>query len=393
MIRVEPSSGARRGEEAYVLYLDDVELAKSQASVFDTEARFWIDVHAPELYQRISEHTLGELANYVGALNLKLPAEITSPAADFLFSRPEEEEQEEEETKVWWELAFRIEFNVDEWKAPWSISEYVREMHKVVESSQVEEAYFDMYSDDQASDGFTVNFVVDELSVTIGQIVDRWVSVLREFEQRATNNLAAQIRADSVVALFDFPDAVRVPCEQYLLYFIQFLRDLGVDAKAELHHSAGTVLFSVTPLDPREALWRIREALNVFLKIPMAPDFDSYAAGTTDIQTQQLFANVQHLRGQLSLASAMLQYKDATIYQLQLTIEEQRRLISGEVIADSLIGTNEPEELLGGSIALAKHSIWGLELNWAQMFRHLKQLFVKEDTEGEKEGTEGERSS
>ena len=50
---------------------------------------------------------------------------------------------------------------------------------------------------------------------------------------------------------FEFPDAVRVPCEQYLLYFAQFLRDLGVEASSELRHEVGMVLFSVTPTDLR----------------------------------------------------------------------------------------------------------------------------------------------
>jgi hypothetical protein len=36
------------------------------------------------------------------------------------------------------------------------------------------------------------------------------------------------------VTFFDFPEPVKVPCQQYLLYFVQFLKDVGVEATAEL---------------------------------------------------------------------------------------------------------------------------------------------------------------
>jgi hypothetical protein len=63
--------------------------------------------------------------------------------------------------------------------------------------------------------------------------------------------------------------------EQYLLYFVQFLEDLGIHATADLQEQARGVLLTVTPQDGREALERIREALDVYLQIPRSPDFEA----------------------------------------------------------------------------------------------------------------------
>jgi hypothetical protein len=76
-----------------------------------------------------------------------------------------------------------------------------------------------------------------------------------------------------------FPPAIRTACEQYLLYFVQFLEDLGVSATAEIKEDAKRVLFSVTPTDGCAALQQIREALEVYLKLPEMPEFGTAVVG------------------------------------------------------------------------------------------------------------------
>ncbi len=49
----------------------------------------------------------------------------------------------------------------------------------------------------------------------------------------------------SVTFNLDVPEAFRVPCEQYLMYFVQFLHNFGVEVEADLKHSAGEVLFTL----------------------------------------------------------------------------------------------------------------------------------------------------
>src|SRR5215469_11433116 len=65
----------------------------------------------------------------------------------------------------------------------------------------------------------------------------------------------------SVSKLFTFPAPIKSACEQYLLYFGQFLSDLGIQTQTELAENAARVLFSVTPIDATQALSQIRDAL------------------------------------------------------------------------------------------------------------------------------------
>src|SRR5215213_4701390 len=68
------------------------------------------------------------------------------------------------------------------------------------------------------------------------------VEINAENKQRESSNLFT----------FNFPEAVKIPCEQYLLYFATFLKDLGINAASNLQEEAGKVLFSVTPTEDIE---------------------------------------------------------------------------------------------------------------------------------------------
>jgi CheY-like chemotaxis protein len=194
-----------------------------------------------------------------------------------------------------------------------------------------------------------------------------------------------QARADSkataysLISQFDFPEEVRVPCEQYLLYFVQFLKDLGVEATADISHEAGKVLFAVTPSDKNEALGTIHNALEVYLRLAASP-IDSSSMLHSDIQVQRLAANIQHLQGQLTLAHAVLQAKDATI-ELQQTTIQQQRLLTGEIVLESMKDVSpkskdkDTEEVLGGLAEITRYEGKGFNLNLPEAFRRLRKLF------------------
>ncbi|HYJ88718.1 MAG TPA: hypothetical protein VEW46_21810 [Pyrinomonadaceae bacterium] len=85
-------------------------------------------------------------------------------------------------------------------------------------------------------------------------MLDPLFSSLANIDQIAVRNTLLGEDSDSVSALFEFPEEVRLPCEQYLQYFAEFLRDLGVNANTSLVQQAGQVLFTVTPTDQEQAL-------------------------------------------------------------------------------------------------------------------------------------------
>jgi hypothetical protein len=219
--------------------------------------------------------------------------------------------------------------------------------------------------------------------------INRLSEILPELVDEAERRLASRVRQNSIVMYFDFPGPVRAPCGQYLLYFVEFLRDLGVEATAELKQEAGQVLFAVTPADATEALVNIRTALETYLQLAASPIRDT-TEGETAIEVQKLTANIYHLKGQLMLAravlqtrDAMLEAKDASIQAQQVTIE---RLLAVDVFADSQRrGAHESldgnkEELLDGIVVITKYEGRGFELDLPEVFRRFRAMFRKGDS-------------
>jgi len=202
-----------------------------------------------------------------------------------------------------------------------------------------------------------------------------------------------QRSSDAVTMHFNFPEAVKVACQQYLLYFVEFLKDVGIDALAELREDAGQVLFSVTPTDNEAASDNIREALEIYLRLPMnrAPTVD--VSPEKSIEVQKLSAQLQHLQGQFYLASAALQQKELTIQERDTTIGQQQALIqqhitTGKIFVEALQEeqADDPEPLdselhldtLDSERIKVKRFAWEpipIELNLPELIRLLKKRF------------------
>jgi hypothetical protein len=193
--------------------------------------------------------------------------------------------------------------------------------------------------------------------------------------------LLSNTQDKSLQVYFDFPEAVRVPCEQYLLYFVQFLKDVGVEASADIQHQAGRVLFSVTPSDDEQALENIRQALMLYLSLPAQNSSGVVISADNDLHILQLRAQIDHLSSQLRYAAATMRAQEATIRAQEHAIDRQDRLLSGKVLTQSVVQVStkgeeiDKEELLDGTIALASLDVYGVRISWAAIFRKAKQLF------------------
>ena len=149
---------------------------------------------------------------------------------------------------------------------------------------------------------FSITFPYSSPQAVIEDELKRFCRTFQLLHREAVDILTYKARNKSVSKFFDFPPEASVACEQYLLYFSQFLRDLGVEATADLKHEAGRLLFTVTPANTEEALENIQAALSVYLALPANPISDPSAED--DVEVQRLSANIDHLKGQLRLAQA-----------------------------------------------------------------------------------------
>ena len=251
----------------------------------------------------IESLAVSELGVYFSDIQFALSEVRDSPfswAFDFVEIRCTKREPEAKR-----QVVFKIDQDFDHWTAPFSISDLSAAIQRVVTAhSELEFSYWQ--GDQNLRKGFGISTVASA-SDSLRTILSN--ANLVAFELHIEEALAP----DRLVRQFNFPSPVKVACEQYLIYFVQFLSDLGIEAESELKEAAQGILFTVKPKDKGQALAQIWKALEVYMQIPGLRDFGTATAQSNDIAVSQLRAQVSHLQGQLHIAAAVLQAKEATI--------------------------------------------------------------------------------
>jgi hypothetical protein len=295
---------------------------------------------------------------------------------------------------------------LSEWREPFSFKEYAWEMFKALKAiddlvevdlldssdsylnkeHRIEEdgpRFLDL-SFDQINknriQNFSLKFTYSSSKVTIADELARIFSIIRPIHEVVVSSLTSRNSSNSISLSFDFREEIKVPCEQYLLYFAQFLKDLGVEAGTAIIDEAGEVLFTVTPTDKHQALDKIYAALRVYLNLPYSPISDSTHG---EIAVQRLEANIHRLKGDLKVAAAELQAKNATIQAHQFTLEQQRRLLSGEIIIDSLKDVTpkqkDTDELFEGTLSNTRYEHEESEVDLQDVLSTLRRLVTDKE--------------
>jgi len=223
----------------------------------------------------------------------------------------------------------------------------------------------------------------------IKQLTDRLSQAQRDATRQVFVDATTDSSSSGAVAMhFDFPETVKVPCEQYLLYFVEFLRDIGIDATADLREDAGQVLFAVTPKDKDDALDNIREALEIYLRLPMNRNTAVVISPETSIEVQRLSAQLGFLQSQFYLASATLQQKELAIQQRDVVIQQQQNLItSGQVFIQALQEETKQDdtESVIGNIVKVKKLDWErvpIEVDLPTLLRWMKEKLGRKGLSG-----------
>jgi len=266
-------------------------------------------------------------------------------------------------------IKFELRPDLEKWAKPYSIAEYAETFEQVVKKSSVSDVrYYE--ADELISNGFGIKCRMKSGNPLIKDEIKRCGQILKSIIEEAEKLLAATARKNSVTTFFSFPPGVKTSCEQYLLYFVQFLEDMGIKANAEIKEDAQKVLFSVTPADGPSALEQIRQALEIYIKLPGMPGFSTSASQYPNLAVQQLHANILHLQSQLTLAKVSLQAQEATIESLQLSNFQYRQLLSSEAKPKP-----KTEPLVGDTIHVTEIEGKGVKIDLPLILNRLKRVF------------------
>jgi hypothetical protein len=263
MIEIKRRQSKSPEEARYGMVVDGQELTPKQAHAYAYTADATASLRDAAAAALVTAHRVSEIAENI--TRLAFETDFWSQHSDVRLRPQFVRNKAGDPVRLDFFFAFRVPY----WKRPWSMGEFKDEITSVLEQEGL-----DVHASSSARLGLFPNFAitVGEVDPTrvIGELLDKWRPRIDEIVVEAERRLATRARSDSLVALFEFAPEVRIPCEQYLLYFVEFLKDLGVEAQADLSHDAGRVLFSVTPRSGREALDRIKEALEAYLSLPGA---------------------------------------------------------------------------------------------------------------------------
>jgi hypothetical protein len=375
---------SRKGSNFGQLILNSEEIGKDEAVVTSfTNKPFRIQIWSKRVTDLILQSNLSAFPPNTGTITFeasntpKSEEEIQIGAISF-----GEPEQDRYVDKVIFTFYFSI--NIHNWNRPYSFNDYILVLGSVglidypgfyvdyggESTTPIDDGNREVYM------RFPCHYSNDD--DVVGVIVERLMVLSYTIFYKTELSFHSNNK-HSVEIVLDLPSDIRVSCEQYLLYFVQFLSDLGVEAKSELRHEAEQVLFSVTPVNKEEALDRIRTALEVYLQLPSGK---LSHAGEQAVEVQRLSANILHFQSQLMLRDAIIQAKEATIQLQQTTIQRQQHYLVENVITRSVVGitpqeVEDKEEFWDGALALTKYEDKGVSINLAEIYRKLKRWFQK----------------
>ncbi|WP_045420015.1 hypothetical protein [Vibrio jasicida] len=188
-------------------------------------------------------------------------------------------------------------------------------------------------------------------------------NLLLEANNDTLNKLNKAMLDEYILETFQFPREYQSICSQYLIWFGEFLENIGIDALVSVNNDGEQTQVKISSKHSEQVLEKIEELFSQYIALPYAEFLP--AAHPLDPQQQfmvtQLRTQINHFKGQLEVKSSVIQLKEATIQGLQREIQSQQNIIDVQknqlLLIESKQG-DEEVELFGGVIKLGE-LVWG----------------------------------
>lgn len=285
-------------------------------------------------------------------------------------------------------IFFNFHLNTNDWNYTWSARAHIDTFYVFINDSEFEFSSTGIHYLHPRNDIFQIPIYSVNVSfendceMLVSNLIDKCIRIFYNSHKRVLEKYQSSLTNFLLAERFNFPSEVKIACEQYLLYFAEFLKDVGIEVKTRITEEDESVILAVEPKNKEEALENISQLLKLYLQLPISPIVSSYQpASELSFPAQKLQAQVLQLQSQLTLANAERQYKDATIQQQSHLIAQQAQTIqsqqiTAQILVDSLQKKEEDEEELVGKIIRVKDYEAGpLAIGLPELLRKLKEIF------------------
>ncbi len=270
-----------------------------------------------------------------------------------------------------------LNFRYNDWKKLYSIKEFQSFLNQKITTSNFlgEKAQVKLINSDPFDNMelLTIEFTDIDDSESPFSYIEKFMPLINNLINEVIAEMDNQYSLDVYSTYFNFPPAYKTSCKQYLMYFAQFLLDLGISVNTEVKDTPEGTFFSVIPQDKNEAIENIKELLAIYMDAPNSLKDNDLAIHQSDIAITQFHANILHLRSQLAFANtliemkqATIQLKDATIQSLNLTNYQLSEEIKHQA-------TKDEESIISGVVSVKKVETYGFNINLPEILRRLKR--------------------
>jgi hypothetical protein len=233
-----------------------------------------ISIYRQESYELICKCSIDEIFKHFDQIGVEIEEDLNHDRTDI--EVPYREDLSFQIQYLWMEkknnlkkMVVTSRFAPFDWSFSWSIREFVDVFSSIYLNTRNSPFYYGFryehaWEDELADKLFLTGVLKDGTYFSdFGGVINELVDIVNEVHNLAIAQLNTGISSNSLAELFDFPGEVKTACTQYLQYFYEFLKDVGIKAKVNVtEQDSGETLFSVTPENKDAALENIREALN-----------------------------------------------------------------------------------------------------------------------------------
>lgn len=202
-------------------------------------------------------------------------------------------------------LCFML-FQWDTWVNPYNIKDYIQELTNEFNKNGIINEF-----DDNYSEGVGISYTLESIS-GIKELCETNQKIITKCVKNATERCLERTKESVLVKVFDFPEHYKTACTQYMVWFGDFLKTLGMSAEVSIENSDGkTTLLVNSEYQFKE---RLEQALYTYLSLP---DSEICPVDTSNIESkvnyQMMVSQVQNLKTQIELKESIIEMKNATI--------------------------------------------------------------------------------